>query len=322
MQTFALPSSSTTSCLFWRRGWFVLCGWLLLTCAGPVVAQTSPRPSLTAALNAIVVPDAKVVDALQKALDDCAWPTGPDAAPLAATLDVNVPAIEAFDLAVEQGVCDLPLEGKPLRQALTRLRLALALVLADGLRAVAEHRPDAVERDLRVVAAAVRTLVAAPATPLRIVGLSVVARMVALARRASCPVPAVSLPSVGDLATFEKAQYLAAAARAGESDRSLDPHIRSAAANLAATYFDPLIRPLSAFEAEALSDRFTALYSVLGGRYREMDPRQVTDMIPMPVPPAAELGKTVAEVVLCGRYLDTGLLLRVYGEAMKALRGQ
>lgn len=287
------------------------------------LAQSAPQqsPSVSAALNATVLPEPKVLDALQRALDE-GWPAPSDAAPLVDALARNAEALAAFRRAVEAGACDLPVDGNALRQSLSRLRLALALTLLDGLRACAEQQPETVTADLNTLAAAARALIAAAVTPPRVVGLSVIPRMVALAKRAGRPTPGLSLPPAPDLAAFEKAQYLAAAARAGASDRSLEPHVVRAADALATEYIDPLARPLSAADAEALSDRFTTMYSQHGSRYRDMDPRQVTEMIPMPVPPPAQLGRTVAEVVLCRRYLDTRLLFRVYGEAVKALRAR
>lgn len=325
-----------------RGGWFLLPATAFLTaslmCVHPLYAQPAPprpvlaqqaatpaqstpqAPSLLAALNATVLPDAKVVDALQKALDDGAWPTGAEAASLSDCLARNAEALAAFRRAAEAGACDLPVDETPLRQSLARLRLALALTLLDGLRASAEHHPETVDADLHTLAAATRMLIAAPATPPRVVGLSVITRMAALAKRAGSPMPSLSLPTAAELAAFEKAQYLAVAARAGASDRGLEPHVLRAAQALASEYIDPLARPTSAADAEALSDRFTTMYSEHGSRYRDMTPTQVTEMIPMPVPPPDKLGRTVAEVVLCRRYLDTRLLFRLYGEAVKALR--
>lgn len=355
MRGSAHPASVFTPCVSLRGGWFLLCAAARATvgvtvCLAmvsfsdtrpafaqppaphrpalaqpgdpprPLLAQaaTPSCPSLSAALATVVSPDPPVVDVLQKALDG-AWPAPSDAAPLIDCLARNTEGLAAFRHAVADGVCDLPVDGSALRPSLSRLRLALALTLLDGLRASAEHHPETVEADLATLAAATRMLVAAPVTPLRVVGFSIVPRMAALAKRAGCPVPAVSLPSVADLAAFEKSKYLAAAARAGASDRGLEPHIVRAATALATEYIDPLARPLTAAEAEALADRFTTMYSEHGSRYRDMDPSQVTEMIPMPVPSPETLGKMVAEVVLCGRYLDTRLLFRVYGEARKAL---
>lgn len=309
-------------------------GALTLMCVAPVLADSRPTPpastlpsavaspvagALPAVLAAFEAPSKAVVDALQRALDD-GWPSGPDAVLLGEVLTRNAGAIEAFRHAVDGGTWVPPHSSQAtLREALTRLRLAIAFLIIDGMRAASAGQTETAARDLQAAATVARTLVAVPFTPLRIVGFSACARAAAFARRAGLSLPVVALPSAADLVSSEKAQFLDAAEQAARLDGSLRPHVLTAAARLAETYYDPLGRPRSAAEAEALQERFVALYSELGSRYGEMEPRKVLELIPVPVPPPPRLGETVAAVVLCRRYLDTRQLLRLRDEAAKAL---
>lgn len=296
-----------------------LCLWLLLI--GSARAQDAAT-EYTRALGLIVGPDKETMDLVQRVVDE-GWTGATPARPLDELLRRNEPALDALQRAADCPDCDFRgggLVGS--RVQLSAFRLVLALAIVRGERGL-----PAAGRDARTLLSVGRHLLGSRATGLRIIGAAAISRGSALAGRVEGSdrgalgawLQTYALAPPSEVVQGEKTRYLDMAADAARTDASLAPHAQRAALALAADFYDPLLRPLAPAEAEALQSRFEALYTKLGNRYGQMDPRKVTELIPLPAPPPQQLGEAMAGLVLCSAWPDARMLVKRYAEALKKL---